>query len=260
MVAVRTAALLLVSLGAWLASPPTVSAQDVAEVDPVVEAKRLFDEAIVQLGAGRADIGRDLLRRSLGLHSRKSTRYNLGVALRRTGETTEAVAIFDGLLLERSLTKKERARVEQELRAAKGELATLIVKISGAETATLEIDAREVGEARAGQAERYTLDPGEHVIIARSGGTTRQRVNLARGQTLTVDLHVLSLKAQNAEAKKRRRRKRAAWIAPATAVVAAVVIAAVVVSQPSGETALVPGDTPAVGTLSVSRRSTAGRK
>lgn len=233
----------------WLLAVPA-AAQHAADPDPVVEAKRLFDEAIIQLGAGRADIGRDLLRRSLGLHSRKSTRYNLGVALRRTGETTEAVAMLDGLLRERSLSAEERTRVEQELRAAKAELATLVVNISGATTATIEIDAREVGEVSAGAPQRYTLDPGEHVIIARSGGTTRQRITLARGQTLTVDLHVLSLQEQTAREKKRKRRRRAKWIAPATAAVAAIVITAIIVSQPSGDTPLIAGDTPAVGTLS----------
>ncbi len=249
-VAPRTRAALAVCAVAWCFLAVPAAAQPAADPDPFLEAKRLFDEAIIQLGAGRADIGRDLLRRSLGLHPRKSTRYNLGVALRRTGETTEAVAMLDGLLRERTLSGEERTRVEQELRAAKAELATLVISISGATTATIEIDAREVGEASASEPEHYTLDPGEHVIIARSGGTTRQRITLARGQTLNVNLHVLSLKEQDARTKKRKRRRRAKWIAPATAAVAAIVITAVIVSQPSGDTPLLVGDTPAVGTLS----------
>lgn len=242
----RQFALACLCTGALL-SPLGVQAQDSTD-DPVAEAKRLFDDAIVQLTAGRADIGRDLLRRSLALDTRKSTRFNLGVALRRTGETTEAVATFDGLLRERSLTKKERAEVKQELAAAKTELATIVVTISGTKTANLELDGRDLGEVDATQPLRFRVDPGEHVLVARSGGTTRQQVNVNRGATAELNLHVLSLEEQNDELRKQRRRKRAAWIVPASAAVAAIIIGTVIATRPSGETPLVDGDTPAVGT------------
>ena len=219
------------------------------QASAVNEAKRLFDEAMVQLSAGRADIGRDLLRQSLALYSTLPTRFNLAVALQRTGQTTESVAMFEGLLREPSLRKKDRAMIEEGLRGARAELATIAIRVTGVEVATVEIDGREIGEARAGEVAEFPVDAGEHVVVARAGGSTRQRVKVDRGKTVQVDLHVMSIAQQNAAKRKAQRRKRAAWGTGASAVIAGVVLAAVLATRPTGEKDPADGTIPAVSTL-----------
>lgn len=222
-----------------------VTAQEPGDAT-LLEAKRLFDKATLELDAGRADIGRDLLRRSLALHPGLATRYNLGVALRRTGQTTEAVAMFEGLVREPTLGEAERAEIATKLDETRAELSTITVRVTGAPQALIEIDAREVDTIEAETPTEFVVDAGEHVVIARAGGSSRQSVVVERGQTAFVDLHVLSLQQQTAVDRRKRRRKRATWIASATAVVAAVVLGSVLGTRKSGPK---PGDTPVFPTL-----------
>ncbi len=231
--------------GSLAVAPPasadaTASASE--KLSPADEAKRLFDEASKEIDAGRPTVGRDLLRRSLALYPALPTRYNLGVALRLSGETTEAVAMFEGLLGESEVSKPERARIEDQLRGARSELATLTVGITGSPTATIEVDAREVGTAEADAPVTVQLDAGTHVVIARAGGVTRQQVDLDQGQSTTIDLHVLSLTEQQRADRRKRRKRRAAWITGTTVAVVGIVLAAVLATRPDNTKPPLPGE------------------
>lgn len=228
---------LVVLPGASLAQ----SQETASPESPTNEAKRLFLDAIEELDSGNAAIGRDLLRRSLMLDWRVTTRYNLGVALRLSGDTTEAIATLVGLLEERKLPPDLRDKAVEQLAMARSELATIEVTVTGVDRATIELDGREVGEATGGTATAFHVDAGEHVVLARAEGTSRSKIRVGRGETVPVRLHVIPPPEQERR-EKRRRRQRAAWISTASAIVAGVVVAAVVVTRP-GPKDLVPGDT-----------------
>lgn len=200
-------------------------------------AQSLFTEAAEQLKLGNAAVSRDLFRRSLALHSRIPTRHNLAVALRRTGETLEAVDMFEGLLAEPSLTSTQRDKIAAELEGARSELATLTVQVTGAAEATIELDGRQVGEVQEGKSLELVINAGEHVVLARAGTTTRSQVRIAPGKSLTTTLHVMSIAERDRAVRKKTRRRRAGWITGGIAVAAAVITGAVLAARKVRQTA-----------------------
>ena len=214
-------------------------------------AKLLFDEAVEQLDAGRGAVGRDLLRRSLALYPTVATRYNLGVALRQTGETSEAIATFEGLLEAGGLNEVLAEKTQQQLKAARAELATLRIAVTGTARAEIEVDGRSMGEATPASPLVVQVDAGERAVVGRADGVSRQRVQVARGETKDVTLHVIP-SAERKRAEKRRRRRRAAWITVAAAVTAGAVTA-LVVTQTGGTKDFVPTNTVNIATLQQAR-------
>ncbi len=229
----RTSSVLLLALSLLLGGAVAAAQDKPAAQTESTEAKarELFEEAMQAMGVGNAALGRDLLRRSLALDARIPTRYNLGIALRKTGQTTEAIDTFEGLLNERVLSHAHRAEIEEQLKGAKAELAILTVDLAGADGASIELDGQPVGEATGETPLRLVIDPGPHIVTARAGGTSQQKIDAGPGETVAVTLHVLSITERDRANKEKRRRKRAGWISGGVAVVAAIVVTAVVVSQ-----------------------------
>lgn len=205
------------------------NAQTTTQDATVVEARALFDEGMLHLREGRAAVGLDVLRRSLVLYPTVATRYNLGVALRLTGKTTEALATFQGLLRE-ELESDQRTRVQEQVSKARTELATVRIRVTGVTEAALEIDGRKVAEVGANEVFTTEVDAGEHVLIAQGdGGSGRKAVQVERGGSLDTHLIVIPMKDQ---ANEQRRRKRTRWLASAAAAaVTAVVLTAVLVTR-----------------------------
>lgn len=225
-----------------LVGAQTPSASEAAKTESAVEqAQRLFSEGTEELLNGRAALARDLLRRSLALSWRVPTRYNLAVALRQTGATTEAIATFEGLLEESDLTKEQRALIGEQLEGSRGELATLYVRVTGTKEATIEIDGHAVGQSTAQHPYRTTLDAGSHIVVARADGTGRATVDLKRGDSSEITLHVMP-PAERAIAKRKKKRRRAGWITGASVVVAGAVIAAATATR-SRNSNPIQGDT-----------------
>lgn len=212
---------------AVLYSVSPVQAQDAASTE--TEAKALFDEAMVHLRKGRAAVGLDLLRRSLVLYPTVATRYNLGVALRLTGKTTESIATFQGLLNEK-LEAEQRALIEEQIGKARKDLSTVEIRTNGVPTARLEIDGREVAEVGQNQVFSAKLDAGKHVVIAHGyDSSTRKTIELERGATTPVELTVIPLVDREAE---QRRKRRVRWMAGSAGVaIAAVILTAVLVTR-----------------------------
>lgn len=154
-------------------------------------ARSLFERAVVLLREGRAAEGRDLLRESLAILPTVATRYNLAVALRRTGEVTEARFLLRRLR-EEGLDENQRARIDEQLQLIAAQVATLEISVEGAqERAEIEVDGISVGEAGNHTPFRIDVDPGEHSVAAleenlRGVGT----VNAPRGETARVRLQL----------------------------------------------------------------------
>ncbi len=156
------------------------------------EARRLFEEANTALESGRFAVARNLLRRSLSLGPNAASAFNLGVALRGTGETLAAVAVFEGLLEgERGeISAGQRREVQRLLRETRAEIAVLHVHVEGAETIEVRVDGERVAEASDGETIEHQVDPGEHVVTATAPRrqTEERRIELDRGSSRRLSL------------------------------------------------------------------------
>jgi hypothetical protein len=170
----RRPTLLLIALG--LGALFLIGSPSLAAADDVEDARRLFEQALDALQAGRAAEGRDLLRRSLAAHPTLAARVNLGIALRRTGEAPEAVEIFESIL-EGDLSAEDRELVEAQLAQAREEVATLRVSVEGPPGADVEVDGRPVGSA-SDEPLVVPVGAGTHVVVARAEGWRDARETL----------------------------------------------------------------------------------
>ncbi len=167
---------------------PSNEEADVSMV--TMRARALFEQALEELREGRAAAGRDLLRRSLAILPTVATRYNLAVALRRTGEVTEAQFVLQRLL-EEGLEEPERARIEAQLEAVRAQIATLVITVSGgAAAAQIEVDGVEVGQSGP-RPLRVQVDPGRHRVAALEGtlrGTADAEVDAGDARPIALRL------------------------------------------------------------------------
>lgn len=163
-------------------APKPVAAQDATH-----RAQNLFERALQALSEGRAAEGRDLLRRSLEILPTVPTRYNLALALRRTGEPTRSLDILE-VLSEGELGDEDRQRVEMQLQEVRAEVGHVIVTIRGAREAELEVDGQSEGAVNARQPREILVDPGEHVIVARGETSAREEIEVDRGARMEITL------------------------------------------------------------------------
>lgn len=141
------------------------------EARSLMEARAMayFERGLTLLRRGDAAAGRDMLRRSLSIFPNVATRFNLGIALRRTGEVTESRHVFRALLAEPGLGERERADIRRELDTLERAIATLIVTAEPALPAAFEVDGFPAGDLEAGATLRVNVDPGSHSVSALAG-------------------------------------------------------------------------------------------
>ena len=179
----------LLALALSLSVAPAAEAQPSGQPD---HARKLFEEATVALRAGRFAEARDLLRESLALYPNTATAFNLGVALRGTGETAEALDIFEKLEAGEfgELSPAQRREAANLRRAVEEESGRIRVHIEGAPSARIHIDGEPVGEAEAGEAFEWLVSPGRRVV--RGVGPEERRgevtVDIERGKVTKVKL------------------------------------------------------------------------
>lgn len=169
---------------ALLAAPLTVAANDQED------AERLFSEGQLAFAEGRFADARDLYRRSLDLFPHASTAFNLGVALRGTGEMVEATRTFDRLIAGAfgDLTEAEAS----EARALRQEVAnnrvTLEIRVCGPERSSIRLDGVLMAEANDCLVESIEADPGRGVVsVAAAGFSPEDRnVDVEPGRTLAL--------------------------------------------------------------------------
>lgn len=154
------------------------------------DSRHLFELGQAAHTEGRFAEARDHLRASLELSPRVATAFNLGLALRGTGETIAALNVFESLLDGEYGTVSEGARsdaevLQQELR---GEVATLVVHFPGSPQARLFIDGRSRGVVDDGA--QLELNAGSHTFVAESAGRRSERVqvDLTRGANEPIEL------------------------------------------------------------------------
>jgi hypothetical protein len=191
----RTGLASIVTLSSFLAVP--VSAQESSDDAARCErARELFEQGTDAVDQGRLAEGRDLLRSAAELCPIVQVYFNLGYALRRSGFTTEAIAIFRSLLDgERgALSPMQESSIREELAGAEREVATVTLSIVPAGPATIELDGRLYGTMVEGRPFEVRADAGQHVVSASFDvwfGETR--LELARGETRELTLELVEI-------------------------------------------------------------------
>jgi hypothetical protein len=154
------------------------------------EADVLITAAREAAEAGRLDDAADYLRQALDDTPRPAVAFNLSLVLRDAGKIVEAVEVVDSLLSGRwGDVPPDRQTRAQEIRAELSALiATLVVRVSGAERATLEVDGDPVADAVSGTTLRLQVNPGEHDVRAQAEGmqSITRSVRSISGRSATV--------------------------------------------------------------------------
>lgn len=165
----------LVFLFGWCGAPHVLCAQ--ADGAPESEARALFSEADRAIDEGRFAEARDLLTRSLEARPHPATAFNLGVALRGTGQLHRAVEVFDAILGGRygAIRDEQRREVETLRASVRGDFASITVAAcddSGALESPLTtfLDGQRQADLSACTLEELSVDPGEHVLRIEAPG------------------------------------------------------------------------------------------
>lgn len=167
---VSRAALLVVALAC---APRAVLAQE--------SSRELFDAGIAALEAGRAAEGRDYLRRAIELDRNVPTCFNLGVALRRTGEPLDALALFDELDTGGcgELTDAHRERIAEQRRLAAADVSHLRIRVEGSRGAEVFVDGVRVAEVSSAEPLFLPSNSGRHRVEAREPSGARTSASIA---------------------------------------------------------------------------------
>lgn len=162
---------------------PEGSNTDSAESSDANDSE-LFNAGLAAIADQRFADASDYLRRALDLSPRTATAFNLVIALRGTGEVSEAVRVLEALRAGDygRLEEAQLAQIDSLRRELTPELAQLRVR---AESARLRIDTEEHVTG-----EWVRLDPGAHVVEAEAEGFQPlvRRVELSAGDRRTLDL------------------------------------------------------------------------
>jgi hypothetical protein len=191
----RTGLASIVTLSLFFAAPVFAqqSPEDAAQCE---RARQLFEQGTDAVDQGRLAEGRDLLRNAAALCPIVQVYFNLGYALRRSGFTTESIAIFRSLLGgERgALSPMQESSIREELAGAEREVATVRLSITPAGPATVELDGRVYGTMVEGQPFDVLADAGQHVVGASFDAWFGEtRLELARGETRELMLELTEI-------------------------------------------------------------------
>ncbi|RLB51656.1 MAG: hypothetical protein DRJ42_16455 [Deltaproteobacteria bacterium] len=167
------------------------SAQDASE-DDVARAEELATAARDAAAAGHLDAAASLLREALTAAPRRALAFNLTLVLRDAGKFVEAIEVIDELLGGRwgELPDDRRAQADELRSELSGGVATLIIRVSGADRVTLRLDGEPVADAVPGASLRLQVNPGDHRIEAEADGAVpvTRSIEAAVGRSATVTL------------------------------------------------------------------------
>ena len=169
-------------------------ARDVSEPSAADRARARFEAGRRAIDEARYADAVVLFREAHALAPNVSTAFNLALALAHVGDTLEAIALFEALLAAEhgELRPEQGEDVRRRIDAAREELATLHISVSGAPRAIVSVDGEQLAEVIAGGAAlAVRVDPGDHEVVARAAagdGRVVDRVHVGRGEELRVRL------------------------------------------------------------------------
>ncbi len=171
----------------------------VAADDEQEEARALFDQAMEARTADDMARAEELLERSLELAPSAPTAFNLAEVQMRLGRACAAADLYAALLsddfgkLDPARTRDVRRRRGSALRRT----ARLTIRLSGAASAALTVDAAEATELRRTNPTVLCADVGAHRVSASADGfaTAEERVTVDAGEDAEVELALTAIAA-----------------------------------------------------------------
>ncbi len=180
-----TLGLVLALGGATVATP--VYAQSAAELS---KARTLFRQGVSLEAAGDWAGALSKFEGVAKVKLSPQVRFHLGRCKENLGRLNEALGDYRMAEYEAQQTKaKEAGQISEAREALEKRIPKLVInRGEGAETARIELDSVDVGEAKLGK--EFAVDPGQHHIVATIPGKGHfdQDVTIAEGETKTVDL------------------------------------------------------------------------
>lgn len=203
-------------------------AQDASAQAAAMERHQLGAAALLEARFAQA---RDFFREAMELAANGGSAYNLALALRGTGESTEAIAVFERLL-DGEFGSVGDARADDLRRwivEERGALATVEVSVEGPAEAMLRVDGRGVGRASAGATLTLQLDAGRRTLMAEADGFVSAEEVIFADRASDTEL-TLSLNIQEQE--RRIFEKPGFWVVVGLVVVAGIAAGVVVALGP----------------------------
>lgn len=156
----------------------------VAATTPTAEtvAQALFDEGLSLMEAGRLEEACPKLAESQRLDPGGGTLLNLASCLERSGKPASAVATYNEALSSaiRDGRKEREALAREHIAALQAKVSHVRLTVSSpVPNLTILLDDVPVGPAGWGAA--WPVDPGEHVIVARSPGRRSVELRVSVG-------------------------------------------------------------------------------
>ncbi len=185
-------ALFAVPALAQRASPPPNDVERAREL--FAEGVRLIDEEQFAEAVAR-------FRAVMPIRSTPQVKYNLALALRGTGELSEAAELFREVSTSRSAAEGLRDDARHMLRALERDVGHLTIRVAGDDDrAVVTLDGHAVGLDRLGYA--IAVPPGDHEVVLRRGDETlsSEEVHVARGRSSEVTLRIAQPPAARAVA------------------------------------------------------------
>ncbi|MEM7609335.1 MAG: hypothetical protein AAF411_28635, partial [Myxococcota bacterium] len=154
---------MLLTVGVLGLSPGRALADRAARSDVAAEARRLAE-------AGQLGEARELLEAELERAPTASLAFNLAIVEKGSARLQAAEALFVALLAGEygDLPEARRERASQLLAETLASMATLTIRWRGALAATVRVNGVPRGELVRGESLRIRLDPGTHVVTART--------------------------------------------------------------------------------------------
>lgn len=170
----------------------TARAQTEAELQ---RARELFGEGVELVEEERWAEAAERFRLVMEVRATGQVKYNLGIALERSGELAEASSLLREAADDAELDRRTRRDARRVLEAIEPRLAHLTVRVEGdaAAGATVTVDERELSPDQLGQP--VAVDPGTRQVAARRGERTidARSVTLGEGESEEVTLQVTSV-------------------------------------------------------------------
>jgi hypothetical protein len=164
-----------------------VATSAVAQPNPELDARTLFDRGKQSMSRGRFADARDLFQRSLDLVPKPSAAFNLAVALRGMGRPKESAEVFGQLLTGKfgTLPAERRTEIQNLIREVEADVATLEISASGASHIDVRVDGLKVGSITSSKSIVIRVNPGERVVTlsASKRDPVERRVVLGAGKS-----------------------------------------------------------------------------
>jgi hypothetical protein len=165
----------------------------------------MFERGLAAMEAGQFGTGCPMLQESFRLDPRAGTLFTLAECENKAGKIATAVVHYEEYLLRvEKLPPGERPKQEQRVTIARKQVLTLKPQIpqltlslpaNTADGVVVKRDGTVLGRPSLESAQ--PVDPGEHVLSVANvqGAEKEQRITLARGEKVNVELQVPSVQA-----------------------------------------------------------------